>query len=64
MMQHLKVQYFTYGILNVLDTRITKFEDLIALRANKMIVLLKSIRLFILREIFAKLMFGNQIALH
>jgi hypothetical protein len=58
------MQYLFYGTLDVLNPRIAEFDYFMTLRANKMIVLLVSVGLLILSEIFTKLVFAYQIALN
>jgi hypothetical protein len=63
-MDHLEIQNFRDGSLNVLDAWVTKFQYLITVNTNQVVVLLKTIRLFELSKVFSKLMFGHQITFH
>ena len=53
---------FAHHALDLLYPGIAKFDYFSAIDADNMIMLLKSIGLFELGHIFAKLMFGNQVA--
>lgn len=61
MMQNLEVQDFSYGILNILDARITKFQNLITIHTDEVIVLFVSVGLFKLGKILTKLMLRDQV---
>lgn len=61
MIQHLEIQQVTHRRLDLLDARITKFNYLATIHADKMIMLLKAVGLFILREVLAKLVLGNEV---
>ena len=63
-MHYIKMQDLFYGALNILNARITKFHNFMTLSANQMIVLFVSVRFLVLRKIFSKLMFANQITLY
>src|SRR5690554_2400911 len=64
MMNDVKVQHFTHGILYILDPWITKLFYLMAFRTDQVIVLLIAVGLFILCQVLPKLMFGDQIAFY
>jgi hypothetical protein len=61
---HLKIQHLSHSSLYGLNSWITKLQDLVAVDANQVIVLLKPIGFFKLRKIFSKLVFGHQITFH
>jgi hypothetical protein len=62
MMHNIKMQDFLHCILYVLNSWIAKFNHFVAFRTDEVIMLLISIRFFVLRQIFAELMFAHQIA--
>lgn len=61
MVHYIKLEKLAYRILYVLDPRITELHYFMTFRTDQMVVLFISIRLFVLRHILAKLMFGNQV---
>jgi len=58
-MVYVKVKNIAHHALYLLNPGITKFEHSFAVGTNQVIVLFIRIRLFKLREILTKLMFGN-----
>lgn len=62
MMRDFKIKQLTHHRLNLLDSRIAKFQYSFTINANKVIVLLERIRFFELRKILTKLMLGYEIA--
>lgn len=58
-MEYLEVQNISNGVLDILDTRIAKLHHLIAFDAYQMVMLLVTIRLFELSQVFAKLMLSD-----
>lgn len=60
-MQDFEVQDFTYGILDVLDTRVTELQYLVALDTDQMVVLLISVGLLKLGDVLTKLMLCHQV---
>lgn len=64
MMHHVEMQYFFHRFLNILNSRIAELDYFMAIGANQVIVLLETIRFFILRQVLAELMFTHQIALN
>ena len=63
-MEHAEIQHFAHHVLDRLDSRITEFHYFMAIRADQVIVLLVAIGFFELREVLAKLVLGNQVAIH
>ncbi len=63
-MNDIKMQQLANCILNILYSRVTKFGDLVALRANQVIVLFVSIGLFVLSQVFSELMFAYQVTFY
>jgi hypothetical protein len=57
MMQYIEMKDLLHGRLNILDAGVTKFDNLVAIRADQVVMLLVSVGLFVLREIFSELMF-------
>ena len=55
-MQYVEVKYLFNRGLNILDARIAKFDHLVAICTDEVVMLFVSVRLFVLREILAKLM--------
>lgn len=55
-------EQFAHHALYLMDTRVAKLNNFAALNANDMVMLLVPVRLFKLRHVFAKLVFGHQIA--
>jgi hypothetical protein len=64
MMQHVEMQDLLNSGLNILDTRIAKLNHPVTFSANQMVVLLVSVRFFVLCQVFTKLMLADQIAFH
>lgn len=57
-----KPQMFGNSRLDLLNSRVAKFDHFPALLANHVVVLFVSIRLLKLRDVFAKLVFADQVA--
>ena len=58
-MRDIKMQQFAHGLVYLLYTWIAKFQNFFTLHANKMVVLFKPKSLFVLCQIFAKLVATN-----
>jgi len=63
-MKHIKMKDFLNCILNILNSRVAKFHNTVAFSTNQVIVLFIAIRLLVLREILAKLMFADKVAFY
>ena len=61
-MYDLEIQQISHGGLDLLNTRITEFYYFPTIHADQVIVLLVAIGFFILRQIFTKLMLGDEVA--
>lgn len=61
MVQHIEMQDLLDRILDILYTGITELHHLVTLCTDQVIMLFVTIRLFVLREVFAKLVFTNQV---
>ena len=61
-MHHIEMQNLFDGVLDILNPGIAEFHNLMAIRTNQMIMLLVPIRLPVLRQVFTKLVFTDQIA--
>ncbi len=60
MIMYRKMEEFACHLLNLLNTRIAKFKNLVAIGTNKMIVLLVFIGFLKMSLAFSKLMSGYQ----
>lgn len=58
----IKFQDIAHHALDLLNTRVAKLHHFTAINADYMIVLFIAVRFFKLRHVFAKLVFGYQIA--
>ncbi len=63
-MHDIKMQQIANCILNILYSWVTKLGDLMALRANQVIVLLVPIGFFVLSQVLAELMFAYQVTFY
>lgn len=61
MIQYFKVEEFAHGGLDLLYPWIAKFYDFSTIHADEMIMLLKPIGFFVLGEVFAKLVLGDEV---
>ena len=61
MVFHIEIEDISHHRLDLLYTGVTKFENTFAIGTNEMIVLLVRIGLLKLRQVFAELMFGDQV---
>lgn len=59
-----EIQHLPYHVLDRLDARIAELHYFMTICTNQMVVLLVTVRLFKLRQVFAKLVLGNQVAIH
>lgn len=64
MMNNIEIQNFTYSVLDILNAGIAKLLNLMTICANQVVMLLVSIGLFVLRQVFTKLMLGDKIAFY
>ena len=64
MVQHIKLQQIPHHVFNVLNPWVTKLQHLATIHTNQVIVLLEAVRLFVLRKVFAELVFFYQITTH
>lgn len=64
MVQDVKIQQLSHFCLDIMYAWVTKFSHPKAFGTDKVVVLAKSIALFVLGHVLAKLVFGNQIAVH
>ena len=62
MMFDIKLHKVAHHTLDLVYPWVTKFHHFSALNANDVVVLMVTVRFFELRHVFAKLMFGNQVA--
>ena len=60
-MHDLKPEKFSHRILDLLDTWITKLNHFSTINADQMIMLFETVRFFVLRQVFSKLMFCDEI---
>ena len=63
-MHHAEIQHFPYHVLDRLDARIAELHYFMTICTDQVVVLLVAVRLFELREVFAELVLGNQVAVH
>ena len=61
---YLKMEHLTHHILNGLNPRIAELHHFVAIGADQVIVLFEAVGLFVLRQIFAKLMLRYQVTVH
>jgi hypothetical protein len=64
MMENIKMKNFFCGLLNILNPGIAKFDNLVTIGADQVIVLLVTIRFLVLGQVLAKLVLTHQVALH
>lgn len=63
MMINSKIQKITHSIFYLLNSRITKFNNLSTLHTDQVIVLLEAMGFFVLCEVFSKLVLRDEIAM-
>ena len=61
MIQYLKIQQIPHRRLDLLDARIAKLNHFTTIHTDEMVMLLKAMGLFILRQVLAKLVLGDQV---
>tara|TARA_B100000767_G_C19293350_1_gene340382 strand:- start:28 stop:222 length:195 start_codon:yes stop_codon:yes gene_type:complete len=64
MVQDFDIEQFFQRGLDLLDTRVTKFDDFARVGEDYVVVLLDSVTLFILRNFITKLMLPHQVAIN
>ena len=61
MVQDIEFENLTHGRLDLLDPGITKLNHLATINTDQMIMLFEAKRFLVLREVFSKLMFGDEV---
>ncbi len=63
-MQNVKIQQIPYHGLDLVNPRITEFNNLMTFRTNQVIMLFIPVRLFVLSKIATELMLAYKVTLH
>ena len=63
-MHYIEVQNFFNGVLNILNPWVAKFNNLMAVGTDKMVVLFIPVLFFVLSQILPELVFAYQVTLH
>lgn len=60
----IKFQHVAHHVLDILDARVAEFHHLMAVGTDEVVVLPVAVRFFVLGQVTAKLVLGNQIAVN
>ena len=63
-MVYFEMEHLTHHVLDRLNSGITKFHNLMTIGTDQMVVLLETVRFLVLRQILAKLVLGDQVAVY